>query len=107
MDQHPEESSSNYRAHSDELQLVVLTQQKRHLMTEISPFDMKTISKPRRIKYIIKHSKKTKNTLICNRTTTIFFFTREGITQLTNCFSLIFNRNLRKTTHKYLDLIYL
>ena len=41
MDHHPEQSSSNYQAHSDELQLVVLTQQNRRLMTEISPFDIK------------------------------------------------------------------
>ena len=40
MDQHPQQSSSNYQAHSDELQLVVLTQQNQRLMKEISPFDI-------------------------------------------------------------------
>ena len=40
MDNQTEQFSPNYQAHSDELQLLVLTQQNRRLMTEISPFDI-------------------------------------------------------------------
>ena len=41
MVNHPEQFSPNYEAHSDELQLVVLTQQNRRLLAEITPFDIK------------------------------------------------------------------
>ena len=41
MDQHPEQSSSNYQIHSEELQLAFLTQQNRRLRPEISPFEVK------------------------------------------------------------------
>ena len=41
MDQHPEQSSSNYQTHSEKLQLADLTQQNPCLMPEISPFEVK------------------------------------------------------------------
>ena len=41
MDQHTEQSSSNYQTHSEELQLGVLTQQNRRLLPEISPFEVR------------------------------------------------------------------
>ena len=41
MDQHPEQSSSNIPTHSEELQIAILTQQNRRLISEISPFEVK------------------------------------------------------------------
>ena len=60
MDQHPEQSSSNYQAHSDELQLVVLTQHHRHLMTEISPFDIKQYQNHDEINILLNIAKQLK-----------------------------------------------
>ena len=41
MDNHSEQSSSHYQYHSDDSQLLALTQQNRQLMSDIAPFDVK------------------------------------------------------------------
>ena len=60
MNQHPEQSSSNYQAHSDELQLVILTQQNRRLMTEISPFDIKRYQNQDELNILLNIAKQLK-----------------------------------------------
>ena len=60
MDHHPEQSSSNYQAHSDELQLVVLTQQNRRLMTEISPFGIKQYQNQDELNILLNIAKQLK-----------------------------------------------
>ena len=60
MDNHPEHSSPNYQAHSDELQLVVLTQQNRSLMSDISPFDIKQYQNQDELNILLNIAKQLK-----------------------------------------------
>ena len=60
MEQHPRQSSSNYQTNSDEVKLVVLTQQNKRIMKEIAPFDIKQYQNHDKLNILLNIAKQLK-----------------------------------------------
>ena len=119
MDNHPEQSSPNYQAHSDELQLVVLTQQNRSLMSDISPFDIKEYQNQDELNILLNIAKQLKTHYFSLEQQSFLFLPEKAShifrTAFLSYLIEIYNKQLKKGailficdphTNKYTSLIY-
>ena len=88
MNHHTGQTSSNLNAHSDELQLAVLTQQNKRLTREILPFELKHYYHQDELNLLLNIAKQLRYHSFAppKRDTASSVFTRESITNFANCF---------------------
>ena len=98
------QTASKLDTHSDELHLVVLTQQNKRLLHEKLPFKIAQYQHQDELNF--KDSETIQISLFCSRATASPLFTGQSFTSLTDCFSFISNRNLPSSTHKSLISVF-
>ena len=91
MNHHIGHTSSNTDTQSGELQLAVLTQQKKRPLRDILLFEVKHYRHQDEVNLLLNTAKQLNYHYFAREQQLLLFFTREGITSFTNCFSLVSN----------------